>query len=76
MEPEPEPASLLLIDISARRWDVEPALTSVGGGRLGNDSMTMRDEQPAIPGASAGASLELRVLREMWEGNKCLRSDC
>lgn len=48
----------------------------VGGGRLGNDSMTMRDEQPAIRSASAGASLELRVLREMWEENKCLRSDC
>lgn len=35
--------------------------------------MTMRDEQPAIGSASAGASLELRVLREMWEENKCLR---
>lgn len=45
-----------------------------GRGRLGNDSMTMRDEQPAIPSASAGASLELRVLREMWEENKCWRS--
>lgn len=45
-----------------------------GWGRLGNDFMTMRDEQPAIRSASAGASLELRVLREMWEENKCLRS--